>query len=132
MIKELDDWFKENGFDFFQDDELFNKYFRERKLTKKERKKTNEVYDKVKSFLKKTDVSNPGDSFVSYLEGLGYYEISYADRGHYNIIPLGEDADIVFMRTVNNILFTHYSNIEAKNREVVEYHLLKLLPLSLQ
>ena len=120
MIKELEDYFKEKGGYFYYVDPLFEKYFGERKLNEYEEEKVKEVYDKINSFLEKENITNHNYVTISYLEDFGYYGKSYSDRGHFDIVPLGEDSNEAFIYTIDDILFVLYHNVELYNRREIQ------------
>lgn len=123
MIKEL-----AKKDEFFYSDPVFRKYFVDRKKTEFEKSKELEVYNMVFDFLKKT-FNISGDnfknliyrmgyfSFGAYLEDYGFYSLSDADRGYYDIEYYGEDINIAFYKLVDDILFDYAHDNERDNRK---------------
>ena len=120
MIKELEN----HNLSFFQDDPLYLKYFRNRKFNKNELKKTKKLYKKIDKFCEKTDVYYIYGLDLGYMDDFGYYQITDADRGNYDVWHLGENENEVFIKIINDILFSVFNSIEVHNRKVVEeeYH----------
>lgn len=122
MIKEL-----AKKDEFFYSDPVFRKYFVDRKRTEFEKSKELEVYNMVFDFFKKTfniSVDNFKNliyrmgyfSFGGYLDNYGFYSLSDADRGYYDIEYYGEDINVAFYRLVDDILFDFAYDNERENR----------------
>ena len=106
----------------FQDDELFKKYFSERKETEVEKSKYEELSSMIGNFYKKVYGDDNYKYFlidylsIGYLEDYGYYATTDADRGYRNIINLGEKLEDAFVNLVGDALFTYAIVFEWTNR----------------
>lgn len=124
MIAEL-----ENQSEFYYTDELFKKYFLERKLTENEQQKKEELFQLINNFINKVyseelsfqEFISTGYVSVSYLNDFGYYIVSDRDRGHYEVINYGEDTFIAFQKIITEFLFSHSFNYEMNNREQLKH-----------
>ena len=123
MIKELID--KE---EFYYSDPVFRKYFVDRKKTEFEESKELELYNMVFDFFKKTfSISDDNFknliyrmeyfSFGAYLDNYGFYSLSDADRGYYDVEYYGDDINVAFYRLVDDILFDYANEDERNNHK---------------
>lgn len=115
MIKEL-----EGDGSFFQDDPVLKKYFFDRKPTKSEKEKIDKLYSIVNNFCKKVYNEEVSYLDIGYLDDFGYYELTYADRGWYDLTELGEDVNKVSLHAIDEILFSNGFDYELQNRKILE------------
>lgn len=113
---------------FFQDDEIFKKYFCNKEKTTIEHEKGEALANLIKDFCTKLynekmrnyQFLPSGYITYNYLENYGYYFITDADRGWRSVINLGEDTNRAFILLVSDILFVHSMYYELENREKLQ------------
>lgn len=118
MIKEL-----EGKTSFFQTDPLLLKYFFDVTPTEHELEKMREVCEPCEKFIEKTglekDLRYVPYAFDSpaYLDNYGYYLLIDADRGNWDLIPLGEDVEKIKRTTIYRMLGSLGIEYELRNRK---------------
>ena len=125
--------------EFYFTDPLFDKYFMSREETRLEEEKRNKLRKMIDDFFKKVynlsqvDIDNMLDfdyHYVlgAYLENYGFYSISDADRGHYDIERYGEDINIAFHRIIDDLLWDNIDDKKFQNSEQVKEKIRNYFP----
>lgn len=110
---------------YFQNDKEYLTLFRDKKYNAKEQEELNKLKALFKNFHQKVFPSEKGiipSGTVAhgYLENFGYYVITNADRGNYDVFNYGLDLDIAFKSIISDILFSWAINFEFANRQELE------------
>ena len=105
---------------YFQTDEEL-KLFWNKNYNAKEQEKIDKLEALIKNFQQKVfpqekSIIPSGTVAHGYLENYGYYIITDADRGYYDVYNYGLDLDIAFKSMITDILFSWAINHEFNNR----------------
>ena len=104
---------------FYTDPFLKENIFK-KSLSNNEIEKYNELYTMISDFYKKVYNQVYRDNyyggFMGYLDNYGYYEITDADRGDYNLSFLGEDVYNAALYIIDNIISLYGVRYEEDNQ----------------
>ena len=108
---------------FYYTNKLFIKYFSNRIETENEKEKVEAITNLIDEFCLKvvgTDAKDCGftyDIHIGYLENYGYYFLTDADRGYYDISHFGLNLNKAFKKMLIELLYGYAIDYEVENRK---------------